>query len=113
MPYVGIDQHKRHLTICVRNEQGDIVFRQQVSTGGKKIDGFLEKRQDDAGQVGGYVAVLEVCGSFVSCWDTWSCTCCATIPRCGRGIQRSNGVAGRTSPASPSCADGVKPSGTC
>ena len=23
MQYVGIDQHKRHLTICVRNEQGD------------------------------------------------------------------------------------------
>ena len=76
MQYVGIDQHKRHLTICVRNEQGDVVLRQQVSTGWKKIDGFLEKRQDDAGQVGGYVAVLEVCGFnhwLIRRLNQWGC----------------------------------------
>ena len=30
--YVGIDQHKRYLTICVRDERGDVVQRRQVKT---------------------------------------------------------------------------------
>jgi transposase len=76
MQYVGIDQHKRHLTICVRNEQGDIVLRQQVSTNWKKIDAFLEKLRDDAGQVGGYVAMLEICGFnhwLIRRLNQWGC----------------------------------------
>jgi len=32
MLYVGIDQHKRHWTICVRAKQGDIPPRRQVKT---------------------------------------------------------------------------------
>ena len=39
---VGIDQHERHLTICARDEQGNIVLQRQVSTQWEKIDRFLE-----------------------------------------------------------------------
>ncbi len=40
MWYVGIDQHKRYLTICVRNEQGDVVQRRQVKTAWVEVCGF-------------------------------------------------------------------------
>jgi transposase len=76
MQYVGIDQHKRHLTICVRNEQGDIVLRRQVSTIWEKIDRFLETFQSDSSQDGGYVAVIEVCGFnrwLIRRLEQWGC----------------------------------------
>lgn len=62
MHYLGIDQHKRHLTICLRNEQGDIELRRQVSTAWYDIDQFVQNLQDRTAVDGGYVAVLEVCG---------------------------------------------------
>jgi transposase len=62
MHFVGIDQHKRHLTICVRNEQGNIVMRRQVSTEWEHVDPFLASLQDGAAAIGGYMAVMEVCG---------------------------------------------------
>ena len=62
MLYVGIDQHKKYLTICVRNEQGDIESQRQVSTKWDKIDQFLESMQEQANKGNGYVAVIEVCG---------------------------------------------------
>lgn len=62
MQYLGIDQHKRHLTICVRNGQGDIELRRQVSTSWSEMDSFLQNLQDRTAVDGGYVAVVEVCG---------------------------------------------------
>ncbi len=62
MMYLGIDQHKRYLTICMRDDQGDIVLRRQVSTKWKDIDRFLESLQARSDTQGGYVAVVEVCG---------------------------------------------------
>lgn len=62
MLFVGIDQHKRHLTICVRDEQGNIVVRRQVSTKWEEVDQFLMSLQKRAAEYGGYVAVMEVCG---------------------------------------------------
>ncbi len=62
MLFVGIDQHKRHLTICVRDEQGDIVVRRQVSTQWEEVDRFLVSLHERAAGHGGYVAVMEVCG---------------------------------------------------
>ena len=32
MLYLGIDQHRKQLTVCIRNESGDVIFRRQVST---------------------------------------------------------------------------------
>jgi len=62
MWYMGIDQHKRHLTICVRDEQGDAVWRRQVKTKWLELREFLEVARDQAAVHGGYVAVVEVCG---------------------------------------------------
>ena len=62
MLFVGIDQHKRHLTICVRNEQGEIDLRRQVSTRWEEVDRFLASLRERAAEQGGYVAVVEVCG---------------------------------------------------
>lgn len=62
MQYLGIDQHKRHLTICLRNGQGDIELRRQVSTSWNDMDQFLQNLQDRTAPDGGYVAVVEVCG---------------------------------------------------
>jgi len=76
MLFVGIDQHKRHLTICVRNEQGEIVLRRQVSTRWATIETFLASLQDRSGPHGGYVAILEVCGFngwLVEHLGRWGC----------------------------------------
>ncbi len=62
MLFVGIDQHKRHLTICVRNEQGEIAWRRQVSRKWEEVDRFLASLPERAAEHGGYVAVMEVCG---------------------------------------------------
>ena len=61
MLYLGIDQHRKQLTVCVRDEQGDVIFRRQVSTRWEQARAFLaeiRKRADKAG----FVAILEVCG---------------------------------------------------
>ena len=62
MLYVGIDQHTRQLTVCVRNEEGDVVLRRQVGTHLDQVVPFLEQIRDDAGASGGFVAIVEVCG---------------------------------------------------
>jgi transposase len=62
MLYVGIDQHKRHLTICIRDEQGEIVLRRQVKTTWTEVDRFLGLLQAWSEPDNGYVAILEVCG---------------------------------------------------
>lgn len=59
MLYIGIDLHLKQLTVCIRNEQGDVTLRRQVSTRPHKVREFLDElRQCD----GGYVVILEVCG---------------------------------------------------
>jgi transposase len=62
MLFVGIDQHKRHLTVSVRDQQGEIVWRRQVRTTWEEVDRFLESLQKRAAEHEGYVAVMEVCG---------------------------------------------------
>ena len=77
MFYVGIDQHKRHLTICVRNEQGDVALRRQVATGWLEVDRFLESLQDRCMPEGGYVGIMEVCGFndwLLKRLARWGCT---------------------------------------
>mgnify|MGYP000081329694 CR=1 FL=1 len=59
MLYLGIDQHAKQITVCVRNEEGDTVLRRQVSTRPEKIEAFFEQfTQMDAE----FMAILEVCG---------------------------------------------------
>jgi len=63
MLYLGIDLHRKQMTVSLRNEHGDVVLRRQVSTRWKKVDEFLEQvHQEGAANEECYVAILEVCG---------------------------------------------------
>lgn len=62
MFYLGIDQHRKQLTINLRNEGGDVVLRRQVSTRWKPLDEFLAELHERTATDGGYVALVEVCG---------------------------------------------------
>jgi transposase len=61
MLYLGIDQHRKQLTVCVRNEQGDVIVRRQVSTEWKRVRAFLAEMQRTAGERG-FIVIVEVCG---------------------------------------------------
>lgn len=62
MLYLGIDQHRKQLTVSLRNEEGDVILRRQVSTQWVRVRAFFEElRERSAGQ-GGFAVVLEVCG---------------------------------------------------
>jgi transposase len=61
MLYLGIDQHRKQLTVCVRNEQGDVILRRQVSTEWKRVRAFLAEIRRMAGE-GGFVVIVEICG---------------------------------------------------
>jgi len=61
MLYLGIDQHRKQLTVCVRDEQGDVILRRQVSTEWDRVRGFLAEICKRGGKAG-WVAILEVCG---------------------------------------------------
>jgi len=61
MLYLGIDQHRKQLTVCVRNEQGDVTLRRQVSTEWERVRGFFTEMSNEAGEPG-FVAIVEVCG---------------------------------------------------
>jgi transposase len=62
MFYLGIDQHRKQLTINLRNEAGDVVSRRQVSTRREKVEDFLAELAELTGSDGGYIAMVEVCG---------------------------------------------------
>jgi transposase len=62
MLYLGIDLHRKQLTVSVRNEKGDVILRRQVSTRWDKVREFLKWVQAEALREGGFVAVVETCG---------------------------------------------------
>ena len=62
MLYVGIDQHRKQLTVNVRDEGGQIVLRRQVSTVWDRVTAFLDDLDERSVACGGYVAVVEICG---------------------------------------------------
>ena len=62
MLYLAIDQHKTQLTINIRNEQGDIIRKGQVSTHHTDIDDFFADFAKKARKHRGYMAIVEVCG---------------------------------------------------
>jgi len=61
MLYLAIDQHRKQLTVCVRNEEGDVILRRQVSTEWGRVRAFFAGMSEEAG-ANGFVAILEVCG---------------------------------------------------
>ena len=62
MLYLGIDQHRKQITVNLRNEEGDVILRRQVSTEWRRVKAFLEQLRKDAAPEGGFVGILEVCG---------------------------------------------------
>ena len=52
MLYLAIDQHRKQLTVNLRNEAGDVILKRQVSTEWKRV------RLPE----GGFVTIVEVCG---------------------------------------------------
>jgi transposase len=62
MFYLGIDQHAKQLTVNLRNEEGTVVLRRQVSTRPEKVREFLAQLAEQTAADGGYAAVVEVCG---------------------------------------------------
>ena len=61
MLYLGIDLHRKQITVNLRGEDGEPILRRQVSTWGDEPQKFLADVQRRAGS-DGFVAILEVCG---------------------------------------------------
>jgi transposase len=62
MLYLGIDQHRKQLTVSIRNEAGDVVLRRQVSTEWARVRAFFDELRRLAEPEGGFAAIVEVCG---------------------------------------------------
>ncbi len=62
MLYLGIDLHRKQMTISLRNDDGDVTLRRQVSTRWPKLAEFREQLHGALAADERYVAVVEVCG---------------------------------------------------
>lgn len=62
MLYLAIDQHRKQLTVNLRNEPGDVILKRQVSTEWARVRQFLEEVRNRSVPEGGFVAIVEVCG---------------------------------------------------
>ena len=62
MLYLGIDLHRKQMTVSLRNESGDILLRRQVSTRWSKVEEFRQQLHERMAADDQYVAVVEVCG---------------------------------------------------
>lgn len=62
MFYLAIDQHRKQLTVNLRNEDGDVMLQRQVSTQWARVRKFFAELRSRSGPEGGYVAIVEVCG---------------------------------------------------
>ena len=62
MLYLAIDQHRKQLTVNLRNEAGDVLLKRQVSTEWPRVREFLAEVQKQALPEEGFVVILEVCG---------------------------------------------------
>ncbi len=59
MLYLAIDQHRKQLTVNLRNESGDVLLKRQVSTEWPRVRKFLADIQKQSRAEGGFVAILE------------------------------------------------------
>lgn len=62
MLYLAIDQHRKQLTVNIRDEEGDVLEKRQVSTEWKRVRAFFAGLRRKAEPEGGFVAILEICG---------------------------------------------------
>ncbi|MGO8689155.1 MAG: hypothetical protein ACLQLG_05940 [Thermoguttaceae bacterium] len=76
MLYLANDQHRKQLTVNLRNEAGDVILKRQVSTEWARVREFLKEVRDRSVPEGGFVAIVEVCGFndwFVKLLAEYSC----------------------------------------
>ena len=62
MLYLGLDHHRKQITVTVRDESGEIIERRQISTDPKRVREWLAGVQERSGAEGGWVACVEICG---------------------------------------------------
>ena len=62
MLYLAIDQHSKQLTVNIRNEEGDVLEKRQVSTEWERVRAFFDGLRAQSEPEGGFVTILEVCG---------------------------------------------------
>jgi transposase len=62
MLYLGIDQHRKQLTVNLRDEDGTTLLRRQVSTQWERVRMFLQEVRALAEAEGGFLTMVEVCG---------------------------------------------------
>ena len=62
MQYFGIDLHRKQMTVSLRNQNGDVLLRRQVSTRWPKLEEFRNQLHEAMAAGEKYVAVVEVCG---------------------------------------------------
>ena len=60
MLYLSIDQHAKQLTVSLRDEDGNVLDRRQVSTEPKRVRAYFEELKLWGRAAGGYMAILEV-----------------------------------------------------
>ena len=92
MLYLGIDQHRKQLTVCIRNEQGDVILRRQVSTEWPRVRAFLAEIRRRARKAG-FVVIVEVCGFnhwFVKLLNEYGCREVILIQPEGRSKKKTD-----------------------
>ncbi|MDO5577416.1 MAG: IS110 family transposase [Fibrobacter sp.] len=62
MLYLAIDLHKKQITVNLRNEEGSVLLKKQISTNHTKIDEFFKSLAETSAPVGGFMAIYETCG---------------------------------------------------
>ena len=62
MLYLAIDQHRKQLTVSLRNEAGDVIERRQVSTEWPRVRRYFAELAARAAPAGGWMVIVEVCG---------------------------------------------------
>jgi transposase len=93
MLYLGIDQHKRQLTVNLRNEEGLVILKRQVSTDWEKVRAFFADLAENAGPEGGFLAILEVCGMnpwLLKMLDQYGCLETVVIQPTERSKQKTD-----------------------
>jgi len=62
MLYLAIDQHRKQLTVNLRDERGDVLLKRQVSTEWRRVRAFMDEVRKRSVAEGGFITILEVCG---------------------------------------------------
>jgi len=93
MLYLGIDLHRKQLTVNLRNEAGEVLLRRQVSTRWESVRSFLADVQAQAQSAGGWMAILEVCGFhdwLVKLLDEYGCREVVLVQAQGRSRAKTD-----------------------